>query len=100
MALSPLGGITYSHTLNTWGGTEAVVHRASGLSSLKPRRFQRRDSPTTPQAVFHADEIGGYLELVDALRAAGPKVEPAEEVEQAFFSVIGCFACHLYSTIK
>ncbi len=45
-------------------------------------------SPTT-EAVSHGDEIGGYVDLVDALRPAGATIEPAEEVEQAFFSVKG-----------
>lgn len=33
--------------------------------------------------------IGGYVELVDALRAAGATVESAGTVEQPFFSVAG-----------
>lgn len=48
-----------------------------------------KDPTTTPEAVSHGNEIGGYVELVDALRAAGATVEPAEEIEQAFFGVMG-----------
>jgi hypothetical protein len=35
------------------------------------------------------NEIAGYVDLVDALRAAGASVEPAGEIEQPFFSVAG-----------
>jgi len=100
MALSPLGRITYSHTSNTWGGNRSGC--ASGAQSVQPEAtpIPEEGLSLAPQVVFHADEIGSYLELVDALRAEGTIVEPAEEVEQAFFSVICCFACHLYSTIK
>lgn len=48
-----------------------------------------KDPTTTPEAVSHGNEIGGYVELVDSLRAAGAAVEPTEEIEQAFFSVMG-----------
>ncbi len=43
----------------------------------------------TPVPVSHGNEIGGYVELVDALRAAGATVDPAGKVEQTFFSVGG-----------
>lgn len=39
--------------------------------------------------VSHGNEIGGYVDLVDALRAAGATVEPVREIEQSFFSVPG-----------
>ena len=39
----------------------------------------------TPGAVSHGSEVGGYVELVDALRAAGATVEPAGDVDQPFF---------------
>ena len=47
------------------------------------------DLSTTPAAVSHGNEVGGYVELVDALRAASATVEPAGEVEQAVFSAKG-----------
>jgi hypothetical protein len=37
----------------------------------------------------HGNEIGGYVELVDKLRAAGAIVEPSGTVEQPFFEVSG-----------
>jgi hypothetical protein len=42
-----------------------------------------------PTIVWHGNEIGGYVELVDALRAAGATVDPAGEVNQPFFSAVG-----------
>jgi hypothetical protein len=42
--------------------------------------------PGTPS---HGNEIGGYIELVDALRATGATVEPDSTVEQPFFEVTG-----------
>ena len=42
--------------------------------------------PGTPS---HGNEIGGYIELVDALRAIGATVEPDTTVEQPFFEVSG-----------
>ena len=48
------------------------------------------EDPSTPSVVVsHGNEIGGYVDFVDALRAAGATVEPVGEVEQAFFSVKG-----------
>jgi hypothetical protein len=64
---------------------------ASGAQAIQPETTltHREGLSTTPEVVSHGDEIGGYVELVDALRAAGATVEPAKEVEQAFFSVKG-----------
>ena len=42
-----------------------------------------------PGTASHGNEIGGYIELVDALRAAGATVEPTGTVEQPFFEVSG-----------
>ena len=42
-----------------------------------------------PGAVSQGNEVGGYVELVDALRAAGATVEPGGTVEQPFFEVSG-----------
>jgi len=47
------------------------------------------NSPTDPVAVSHGNEIGGYVELVDALRGAGAEVEPVEEIQQPFFDATG-----------
>lgn len=44
---------------------------------------------TEPVAASHGNEIGGYVDLVDALRGAGAAVEPAGEVNQPFFDVTG-----------
>ncbi len=64
---------------------------ASGAQAVLPETTPTPgdDLSATPQAVSHGDEIDGYIELVDALRAAGSTVAPAEEVEQAFFGVKG-----------
>jgi hypothetical protein len=45
-------------------------------------------SEVTPVA-SPGNEIGGYEELVDKLRAAGATVEPGDSVEQPFFIVTG-----------
>ncbi|HZD55167.1 MAG TPA: hypothetical protein VE136_00470 [Anaerolineales bacterium] len=42
-----------------------------------------------PVATSHGNEIGGYVDLVDALRGAGATVEPTGEVNQPFFDVTG-----------
>jgi hypothetical protein len=42
-----------------------------------------------PVAVSHGNEIGDYVDLVDALRTGGAIVDPAGEIEQPFFSVGG-----------
>ena len=52
------------------------------------------DEPTVeafeePTTVSHEHENGGYVELVDSLRAAGAIVDPVGEVSQPFFSVGG-----------
>ena len=44
---------------------------------------------TIPPGASHGNEIGGYIELVDKLRAAGATVEPNSTVEQPFFEVSG-----------
>ena len=54
-----------------------------------PESTSIEELSTTPIAVSHGNEVRGYVELVDALRAAGATVELAGEVEQAFFSVKG-----------
>jgi len=47
------------------------------------------EGSTTPEAVSHGNEVGGLVELVDALRGAGAQVEPAGQVEQEFFLPAG-----------
>ncbi len=42
-----------------------------------------------PGAASHGNAIGGYIEVVDALRASGATVEPGSTVEQPFFEVSG-----------
>ena len=42
-----------------------------------------------PGAASHGNAIGGYVEVVDALRASGATVEPGSTVEQPFFEVSG-----------
>ena len=42
-----------------------------------------------PGADSHGNAIGGYIEVVDALRASGATVEPGSTVEQPFFEVSG-----------
>ena len=37
----------------------------------------------------HGNDIGGYIEFVDALRAEGAQVEPQEAVKQPFFNISG-----------
>jgi hypothetical protein len=79
-------------------GLALLTMVASACSSLpgpgqpvetRPEPTATVDSPTPPAVVSHGNEIGGYVDFVDALRAAGATVEPIEEVEQAFFSVKG-----------
>jgi hypothetical protein len=64
---------------------------ASGAQAIQPEitPTPEKELSATPNAVSHENEIGSYTELVDALSATGATVEPAEEVEQAFFGVKG-----------
>ena len=43
----------------------------------------------SPGVASHGNPIGGHVELVDALRAAGATVEPSGPVTQAFFTPEG-----------
>lgn len=43
----------------------------------------------SPSSTSPRGEIGGYGELIDALRDAGATVEPVQEVAQPFFAVPG-----------
>ena len=42
-----------------------------------------------PDTASHGNPIGGHVEFVDALRAAGATVEPSEPIIQAFFTPEG-----------
>lgn len=69
-------------------GCASSVQTIQPETTLSPQE-EPSPAPDTPEAVSHGKEIGGYVELVDALSTAGALVEPLEEVEQAFFSVKG-----------
>lgn len=43
----------------------------------------------SPTAMSRGKEIGGYVELIDALRGTGAAVAPVQEVVQPFFAVPG-----------
>ena len=58
--------------------------------TLKPTLVRVEVTVTIPPGTpSHANEIGGYVEVVDKLRAAGVTVEPGTNVEQPFFEVSG-----------
>ena len=62
----------------------------SGCSSAASA--QEPVSPTAthpPDTASHGNPIGGHVEFVDALRAAGAAVEPSEPITQAFFTPRG-----------
>jgi hypothetical protein len=69
----------------------ALSDCASGAQAVQPVATPSPgdDLSVTPEAVSHGDEIGGFVELVDALRAAGAEVEPVEPIEQPFFDASG-----------
>ncbi len=69
----------------------ALSSCASGARAVQPESTlpPEEDLSATPEAVSHGDEIGGYVELADALRAAGAEVEPVEPIEQPFFDASG-----------
>jgi len=54
-----------------------------------PTTLPETGEGTVSEAVSHGGEIGGYVELVDALRAAGATVDPAGTVSQPFFESEG-----------
>ena len=63
-----------------------------GCTSAAPTPTQPSPSPTVtipPGTASHGNPIGGHVEFVDALRAAGASVEPSEPVTQAFFTPEG-----------
>lgn len=67
----------------------------SGCSSADPTPTLVSPSPTvtlSPGRASHGNPIGGHVEFVDALRAAGATVEPTEPITQAFFTPEGIFS--------
>ena len=52
-------------------------------------KSQATKIPDAGPTTSHGGPVEDYVSLVDALRAAGATVEPADTVEQAFFSVTG-----------
>ena len=68
------------------------VLAVSGCSSGAPTPTLVSLSATvtlSPGTASHGNPIGGHVEFVDALRAAGATVEPAEPITQAFFTPEG-----------
>jgi hypothetical protein len=64
----------------------------SGCSNAAPTPTLVSPSPTvtlSPGMASHGNLIGGHVEFVDALRAAGATVEPTEPITQAFFTPEG-----------
>lgn len=76
-------------TSPTDGSQPPVGDQLETESETTPALTTTEDLSTIPAAISHGNEIGGYIELVDALRAAGAMVEPQGEIEQPFFSVKG-----------
>lgn len=71
-----------------------VTTQAPEATATAPPTVASTDESTIepgdePSIVAHRTEIGGYGDLVDALRAAGATLEPAGEIKQPFFSVGG-----------
>jgi hypothetical protein len=63
-----------------------------GCASAAPTPTLVSASPTvtlSPGTASHGNPIGGHVEFVDALRAAGASVEPNEPITQAFFTPEG-----------
>lgn len=60
-----------------------------GLSEIGGTESATGEGSATQEAVSHGNEIGGYVELVDALTAVGATVEPAGPVDQEFFEPTG-----------
>ena len=69
----------------------ACGQAASAVSTqtVGETQFTVVSTVTIPPGASHGNEIGGYIELVDKLRAAGATVEPNGTVEQPFFEVSG-----------
>ena len=69
--------------LASCGGAALTPTLGSTLPTVEPTVTH------PPGSASHGNEIGGYIELVDMLRAAGATVEPSGTVEQPFFEVSG-----------
>jgi hypothetical protein len=72
-----------SHCLST--SSEHCSHADPSVDSA----YRKPTMTIPPGTASHGNEIGGYIEFVDALRAAGATVEPGATVEQPFFEVSG-----------
>ena len=69
-----------------------VAIAINGCSGAAPSPTLVSASPTVapaPGAASHGNPIGGHVEFVDALRAAGASVEPVVPVTQPFFTPEG-----------
>ena len=63
-----------------------------GCASIIPTAAAQSPSSTAmiaPGTDSHGNPIGGHVEFVDALRAAGASVEPSEPITQPFFTPEG-----------
>jgi hypothetical protein len=80
-----LGLLAFNFILAACGPALAPSPKAEPTRTPTPTTAPTNDS--TPDS--HGNLVGGYVELVDALRADGATVEPVGSVEQLFFSVEG-----------
>jgi hypothetical protein len=65
---------------------------SGGCTSVAPTPTPASTSPTVtlpPGTASHGNYIGGHVEFVDALRAAGASVEPTGPITQDFFTAEG-----------
>lgn len=77
---------------NLWGKNLTVLTLTLVtllMSACAPQARALQPQPTGTPALSHGNEIGGYVELVDALRAQNAAVEPSDEIDQDFFDVPG-----------
>ena len=59
------------------------------FAACAPQAQAATEVPDAGPTTSHGGPVEDYVSLVDTLRAAGATVEPADTVEQAFFSVTG-----------
>lgn len=67
----------------------ALLMVAMLFTACAPQAQVATDVPDAGPTASHGGPVEDYASLVEALRAAGATVEPADTVEQAFFSVTG-----------
>ena len=67
------------------------VLATAGCASMAPKAAAESSTTATlaPGTASHGNPIGGHVEFVDALRAAGATVEPSEPITQVFFTPEG-----------